>query len=144
MNDLALSLGSLIVGIVASVWVSAYYFRRSMRKSLTPYIQFYSSPFKGIDPDVKKALQITYQGTPVDDLFEIQFLVANTGDKAIRDVIEPLSFSVPESCELLDASLLHLDPAELKVNLAISEDRRSFKMNFPLLNSGSFFVLTGR
>lgn len=141
VNDLVLSLGSLVVGIVASVLVSAYYFRRSMRKSLTPYVQFYSSPFKGIDPNVKKALEITYQGTPIEDLFEVQFLVANTGDKAIRDVIEPLSFAVPENCVLLDASLLHRDPPELKVELAVSKDRRSFKMDFPLLNSENFFVL---
>lgn len=141
MNELALSLGSLIVGIVASVWVSAYYFRKSLRKSLTPYVQFYSSPFKGIDPAVKKALQVTYQGTPVDDLYEVQFLIANTGDKAIRDLIEPLTFSVPEKCSLLDASLLHLDPPELKVVLIVSDDRRAVKLNFPLLNSNDFFVL---
>jgi hypothetical protein len=141
VNELALSLGSLIVGIVASVWASAYYFRKGLRKSLTPHIQFYSSPFKGIDPAVKKALQVTYQGTPVDELYEVQFLIANTGDKAIRDLIEPLTFPVPEKCELLDASLLHLDPPELKVELIVCEDRRAFKLNFPLLNSNDFFVL---
>jgi hypothetical protein len=141
MNELALSLGSLIVGIVASVWVSAYYFRKGLRKSLTPYVQFYSSPFKGIDPTVKKALEVTYQGTPVDELYEVQFLIANTGDKAIRDLIEPLTFPVPEKCELLDASLLHLDPPELRVELIVCEDRRAFKLNFPLLNSNDFFVL---
>jgi hypothetical protein len=141
LNELALSLGSLIVGIVATVLVSAYYFRKSVRKSLTPYVQFYSSPFKGIDPAVKKALQVTYLGTPVDELYEVQFLIANTGDKAIRDLIEPLTFSVPEKCSLLDASLLHLDPPELKIELIVSEDRQDVKLSFPLLNSNDFFVL---
>lgn len=141
MNDLLLSIVSLVIGIVASVWVSAYYFRKSLRKSLTPYIQYYASPFSGMDPDVKKALQVTYHGIPVEDLFEIQFLIANTGDKAIRDVIEPLALTVPDGCTLLDASIIHRDPNELRVELVVPEDKRKLTVDFPLLNSQDFFIL---
>ncbi len=141
MNDLVVSLGSLIVGVVATVWVSAYYFRRSLTKSLTPYVQFSSKPFQGISADVRKALQVTYAGVQVEDLYEVQFVIANTGDKAIRDLIEPLSLAVPEKSTLLDASVLHAEPVELKTTLKVPEDRRSISVDFPLLNKGDFFVL---
>ena len=141
MNDLVVSLGSLIVGVVASVWVSAYYFRRSLTKSLTPYVQFSSKPFQGISADVRKALQVTYAGVAVEDLYEVQFVIANTGDKAIRDLIEPLALAVPEKSVLLDAAVLHAEPQELKTKLKIPEDRRSIFIDFPLLNRGDFFVL---
>jgi uncharacterized membrane protein YidH (DUF202 family) len=141
MNDFLISLVSLLVGIIASVWASAYYFRKSVRKSLTPYIQFYSSPFIGVADDVKKTLQIFYNGVPVDELFEIQFVIQNTGDKAICNLMEPLSFKVPDNCKLLDAFLLYRDPLELKINLDIQADRTSFAIDFRLLNSRDYFVL---
>lgn len=140
MNDLVISIGSLIIGIVATVWASNYYFRKSLKKSLTPYIQYYASPFRGIDPSVRKDLGITYQGNSIDDLFEIQFLIANTGDKAIRDIIEPLSLEIPDQCTLLDASIIHKNPAELKVDVAALEDKSRLRFEFPLLNSGDFFI----
>lgn len=141
MNELVLAVGSLILGIVASVWVSGYYFRRSHTKSLTPYIQYSSSPFSGLDPAVRKALNINYQGVPIADLFEIQFIIANTGDKAIRDVIEPLTLPIPEGCALLNVAIIHRSPAELRVTTSVAADRRSISSDFPLLNSGDFFII---
>ena len=87
MNDLVISIGSLIVGVVAS----RYYFKRTVDKSLTPYIHFSSSLFDGVDPSVRESLKIAYKGTPVNELLEIQFLIANTGERSIRDVIHPLT-----------------------------------------------------
>lgn len=143
MNDLALAVASLIVGAAFSVWLSSYYFRRSHRKSLTPYIQYASSPFRDLDPAVSRALDIKYQDVPVVDLFEIQFLIANTGDKAIRDVIRPLTFKVPAESDLLDATVIHRYPAELNVNTSVTFDGTCDLVvcEFPLLNSGDFFIL---
>jgi len=78
MNELLISIGSLVIGIIATVLVTKYYFRRSLEKSLTPYIQFSSSPLKDIDPAVRKALEVKYQDHAIDNLYEIQFLIANT------------------------------------------------------------------
>jgi len=141
MNDLLLSIVGLLIGIISSVLVSAYYFRRSLTKSLTPYVQYYSSPFKGLDADVRNALKVTYQNEPVEDLFEIQFLIANTGDKAIRDVIEPLLLVIPDTCALLDASIIHKSPNELRINLDVDKKLNKLTVNFPLLNSADFFIL---
>jgi hypothetical protein len=131
MNELILAFSSLLVGIVATVLVSRYYFRRSFDKSLTVFLHFATSLFRGIAPEVRQALRIEYRGVPVDELFEIQFLIANTGERAIRDVIEPLSLDLPQNCSLLDAALLHVAPPERQVTLTKSEHQVRFE--FPVL-----------
>jgi len=136
-----ISVGSLILGVVATILVSRYYFRRSNEKSLTPYVQFSSSPFRGIDPGVRAALEIRYQGAPINHLYEIQFLIANTGEKAIRDIVEPLSLSIPENCSLLDATLLHVDPPGRKVAVVIASNRNKLSFDIPLLNRREFFIV---
>lgn len=138
MNDLAIAIGSLIVGVVASVLVSRYYFKRTVDKSLTPYVQFSSSLFDGVEPSVRESLKIAYKGTPVNELLEIQFLIANTGERAIRDVICPLSLDIPAGCSLLDASILHVSPEGREVK--ISQTVSSVVFTFALLNSGEFFI----
>ena len=138
MNDLAISIGGLIVGVVATVLVSRYYFKRTFDKSLTPYVQFDSSLFEGVDPSVRESLKIAYKGTPVNELLEIQFLVANTGERPIRDVIHPLSLAIPTGCSLLDASILHVSPEGRDVK--ISQTENSVVFTFALLNSREFFI----
>lgn len=136
-----MSIASLVLGIVATIVVSHYYFRRSLGKSLTPFLQFASSPFGRIDPQVRNDLKVHYQGRPVENLYEIQFLIANTGDNAIRDIIEPLALPVPEDCELLDASVLHVSPSERKIDLSIPAGKKKIVFDIPLLNSGEFFIV---
>jgi hypothetical protein len=138
MNSFFLSLGSIIVGVIATIWVSNHYFRRSTRKSLTPYIQFYTSVFRGVDPAVREALKIAYKGVPITDLFEIQFLIANTGERSIRDLINPLTLHVPEGSQILDASILHIHPKGRDVSIEVKESDVIFR--FPLLNSKEFFI----
>jgi hypothetical protein len=138
MNDLIISIGSLIVGVVATVLVSRYYFKRSVDKSLTPYVQFFSSLFEGVDTSVRDSLKIAYKGTPVNELLEVQFLIANTGERSIRDVIRPLSLAIPAKCSLLDASILHVSPEGREVKISQSEGSVDF--GFALLNSGEFFI----
>ena len=87
MGNYLFVLGSVIVGIIATIWVSNHYFLRSRRKSLTPYIQFFTSVFRGVDPSVRDALEIEYKEVQIHDLFEIQFLIANTGERPIRDIL---------------------------------------------------------
>ena len=139
MTDLQLSLFSLVIGIAATLVVSHYYFRRSVNKSLTPFLQFTSSLFRGVSPEVREALRIEYRGVPVAEIQEIQFLIANTGERAIRDVIEPLSVAIPSGCTLLDATVLHTSPAERSVSVGTTD--KAVRFEFPLLNSGEFFLV---
>lgn len=138
MDSLLISIGSLIVGAIVTIWVSSYYFRRSRRKSLTPFIQFSTSVFRGVDPSLRDSLKIDYKGTPVTDLFEIRFLIANNGERPIRDLISPLTLQAPEDALILDATLLHIHPEGRDVSIMAQEKEVIF--NFPLLNSQEFFI----
>jgi len=138
MDNFLIALGSIIVGVIATIWVSNHYFRRSKRKSLTPYIQFSTSVFRGVDPTVRDALKIEYKEVPINDLFEIQFLIANTGERSIRDLISPLTLHVPESSQILDASILHIHPKGRAVSISVKGSDTIF--DFPLLNPDEFFI----
>ncbi len=89
---------------------------------------------------VRKDLSIRYRDKEIKELYEIQFLIANTGDKSIRDIIEPLKIELPENCNLLDVTLLYVKPEGREINIDISEEKR-IKLIFPLLNSGEFFII---
>ena len=138
MDNFLTALVSIIIGVIATIWVSHHYFRRSKRKSLTPYIQFSTSIFRGVDPSVRDALKIEYKGVQINDLFEIQFLIANTGERPIRDVIRPLTLYVPEGSQILDASILYIYPKGREVAISVKESNVIF--DFTLLNSDEFFI----
>jgi hypothetical protein len=139
MSELFVALLSLVIGVAATLFVGHYYFRRTVDKALTPFLHFSTSLFRGIAPEVRQALRIEYRGVPVEELLEMQFLVANTGERAIHDVIEPLTVTLPEGCSLLDASLLHVSPAERQITL--SKEERAVRFTFPLLNRQEFFLV---
>jgi hypothetical protein len=138
MSSLALSIGSLIVGVLATTWISRYYFKRTVGKALTPYMQFHSSLFDGVDPSVRESLKIAYKGTAVSELTEVQFLIANTGERPIRDLLAPLSLVMPSGCSLLDASVLHISPEGREVKIV--QTTACVMFVFPLLNAREFFI----
>lgn len=138
LSELVIALVSLIVGVIASIWVSRHYFNRSVDKALTPYVQYFSSLFDGVDPSVRESLKVAYKGTAVDELLDVQFLVANTGERAIKEVLAPLTLKMPPGCTLLDASILHVSPEGRDVSVEHSDSQAQFK--FPLLNSDEFFI----
>ena len=139
MSDLIIAIVSVVVGVAVTLLVGHYYFRRTVNKALTPFVHFTTSLFRGVSPEVREELQIHYRGVRVTEVQELQFLIANTGDRAIRDVIEPLTVAIPPTCSLLNAAVLHVSPSERVVEV-IPEVVR-VRVKFPLLNSGEFFVL---
>ncbi|UCN00428.1 hypothetical protein LCX93_00505 [Sulfurimonas sp. SWIR-19] len=130
---------SVLIGVIATYFFAKYYFEKSINKSLTPYIDFTSSILSNIDDDVKKVLDIKYKGMKVDNLTEIQLLVANTGDIAIRDLIHPLEVQLPNSISIIDVVILYIYPEGREVNLKLEENK--IILNFDLLNQKDFFVV---
>ncbi len=130
---------SVLIGVIATYFFAKYYFEKSINKSLTPYIDFTSSILSNIDDDVKEVLDIKYKGMKVDNLTEIQLLVANTGDVAIRDLIHPLEVELPNSISIIDVVILYIYPEGRKVALRIKENK--IILNFDLLNQKDFFVV---
>src|SRR3954447_23427076 len=110
MSAVALSLFSALLGVIATVIVGRHFFKRSVEKRLTPYIQFGAPVLAGMDPDVRRDLKISYRGTEVADLYELQFAVVNDGERPVRDCIEPLTLHIRSGVDVLDAAILRSHP----------------------------------
>ncbi len=135
------TIAGIIIGGLITVWASRYFYKKSIKsKSLSCFVQYVSEILTGIDPDIKSNLEVDFKGQKVESLYQVQFVIANTGDIPIRDLITPLTLQIPNKGIILDANLLHVDPKgrEVKINITSSND--SIAYNFPLLNSGEYFI----
>lgn len=135
--DIGILLG--VLGIVIGYFISKYFYDKSINKQLTPFIDITSSIFTDLDEEVKKVLNIEFKGRKVNNLTEVQFLIANTGDRAIRDIIKPLEITLPPQISLIDVALLYVYPKGRNVILEKNENK--IIMNFDLLNKKEFFVM---
>ena len=134
----------VILGALATVLVSRYYFLRSTRKSLGVYGLLNSFVFAGIAPDVRSQLHFHFRDREVDEVQQLVFLVANDGERAISNAIEPLTLLVPPGVEVLDASILHRHPESLQVKVVVTSQGTTgsaIALQFPLLNKQEFFAV---
>lgn len=140
MDNLVVSLISIFIGAAATVFASRHYYRRTVDKELIPFIQLQSNVLSRIDKEVKSDLHVEYKGVKVENLQQVQFLIANTGERAIKGVIKPLLLDIPDDCEIMDANILHISPEGREVALNIKESGCSIEFEFPLLNKDEFFI----
>lgn len=143
MSFFVLPIMGIVIGIVATIIVTRYYFQRSIDKRLTPYIHSVSRVLAGIHKSVRADLRVLYRDEEVSDLTEFQFIITNDGQRSIRDWIEPLSVTLPNHTKVLDATILHKHPSELAVTTKISNEEgnaQKVTLQFPLLNRGDFFL----
>ncbi len=133
----------VLIGVVVTVFVSRYYFQRSVSKSLGVYGLLNSFVFSGIAADVRNQLNFRFKNREVRELQQLVFLIANDGEKAIRDVIEPLGLAIPKDVEVLDVSIVHRFPDNLKADLVLSPSNlgSTVTFHFPVLNRREFFVV---
>lgn len=145
MLNVILTLTGIILGIAATALVGRYYFRRTVERELTPFVHLHSLVLAGIDSDYRKDLKILFHDEPVEDLTHLQLLIANTGTRAIRDCIQPLTIFFPKKVSVMEYAILHKNPNELQVRLARQKKdegkQESVQVEFPLLNRGDFFLL---
>lgn len=138
------TMAGIIFGGMISFIISRFYYKKSIKtKNLSCYVQFVSEILTDIDPEVKQKLDIEYDGQKVDSIYQVQFIIANTGDFPVRDVIKPLTLEIPNNAEVLDTNLLHIEPNGREINLQTlkSATFNSVEFKFPLLNSGEYFVV---
>lgn len=142
MPSAVIGLITLVVGIVATFLVARHYYRRSVDKQLTPYIRKASMVFGGIAPDVRDQLKIFYNDTEVPDIFELEFVIINEGERPIRDIIKPLSLELPTGVEVLDSRVVSVNPEGREVDLrkVRNGDSDTLIYEFPLLNSDEYFT----
>jgi hypothetical protein len=144
MINVALTLLGIFIGTIATFLVSRHYFRRTVERKLTPFIHLHSQVFAGIDPEVRNEIKIHYRDEVVNDLTHYQVLIANTGDRSIRDFINPLTVIFPERVNILDVAILHRSPKELELGYKVDTNDKGIdrcKFDIPLLNKGDFFLV---
>lgn len=128
-------------GVVATLLITRYYYHRTVDTELTPYVLSRIDVFARIDESIKQELVFNFRDVSINDLQQIQFLIANTGRKAIKDLKSPLELKIPDDCKLIDAAIVHVHPKGRDIALSIKDDRSSVKIDFALLNRDEFFIL---
>jgi hypothetical protein len=145
MSEVQIAIASLVGGGGVTAAISWYFFRKSVSKRLSAYIQFASPVLSGVDdPEVRKALEIHYRGTKIEDLLQLQFVIANEGQLAIRDLLDPLSITLPKNAKLLEARVLHVEPKGREVSIGtveLPDGRTKVEIRFKLLNKREFFFV---
>jgi hypothetical protein len=131
MYAFLLTIASVAVGVIATIFVGKYFFRKTVAKDLTPFIHFAAPVFGGIDSDVCAQLKVFYRDVEVDDLYELQFVIVNTGERAIRDCIEPLRLSLPIGVTGLDAAVIHVHPEGRVIGLQVEQSAEAARIAFP-------------
>jgi len=134
----------IVIGIAATIIVSRYYFKRSINKSIAVYLTLNSRIFAGIEPSVREQLKFYFSDAEVRDVSQIEFIIANDGERALRDFIQPLSVELPAGVEILDASILYRKPEQLIAEVEQTRSaagRAELSFRFPLLNQGDFFLV---
>jgi type II secretory pathway pseudopilin PulG len=133
-----------IIGILATVLVSRYYFHRSTVKRLSAFSLLVSHVFEGIDAHVRERLRFTFGDEVVDELSQVGFLIANTGERAISAFIESPRLELPRGSKVLDASIEYRNPEDLRVSLRIDGEppsQQTVTFDVPLLNTGEYFAV---
>lgn len=141
MAAFAVSLASVLIGVIGTIVISRYYYQRSVAKELTPFLHFQANVLDSIDDEVKSDLEIAYRGVKVDRLQQVQFLIANTGERAIGTPIQPLTMRVDGDIEIVDGNILHIHPEGREVTLNVLAEETGATLEFPLMNSDDFFVV---
>jgi hypothetical protein len=134
----------IVIGVVATIIVGHYYFKRTTNKSIAVYLTLNSRIFAGIESSVREQLKFYFHDSEVRDLSQIEFIIANDGERAIRDCIEPLSLQMPVGVEILDASILYRKPEQLIADVEQNISTigvAQLRFRFPLLNQGDFFLV---
>jgi hypothetical protein len=135
----------IVIGVIASILIGRYYYRRTVHKDLSIFGLLNSEVFAGIAPDVREQLHFRFKDREVTELQQLLFLVANTGERAIRDVIETLRLDLPPTAAILDASIVHRHPEDLNATLHVTQMDRAegsvVRLDFPLLNTKEFFIV---
>jgi len=143
METMIFSIIGLIIGGIITFFTSRYFFKKSLQhKELSTFIQFLTEILYDIDPDVEDKLKVFYENEIVKEFYQIQYVIANTGDLPIRDIIDPLKLTIPNKGKILDVSIVHVEPEGRFIGYKITNQNGNdtVNFNFPLLNSGEFFI----
>lgn len=132
MKDIAFALLTFLAGLV----VAHYYFIRSTRTRLTPYMLGFGRALETLS-EVRHRLTVQLDGVEVKHLHFARVLFVNDGDRAIRGSATPLRILLPEPIRLVEFAVLYARPAGLVYKASsqeLSDGSTAIDIEFPLLN----------
>lgn len=128
------------ISILITILVTHIYFKKSLKtKKLSCFVKNTMKLLTNIDTDIKKKLIVNYDGKQVDSIYQISFIIGNTGDLPIKDVIEPLTLKITDNNEILDVTIVRIEQQGRQINYKIKKESNEVEFLFPLLNSGDYF-----
>lgn len=142
--NIIFTFGGLVIGSIVTFLVSRHFFKKGIKeKSFTPFVQFTSTLFSELDPELQKNLKVNYKNQEIENITQTQFVIANTGDVPIRDIIKPLQLTLPKENKILGVNIVYTKPKEREVEYKIIETDNSNTIEFiiPLLNAKEYFVV---
>lgn len=143
-TTIILTILGIVIGAVASYIISQHFFKKSVKqKKLSVYIQFNSRLFsRTVDTHLQKDLVVNYKNHAIENIMQAQFVIANTGDIAIRDIIRPLRLNLPKKNVIYNVTIEDIKPEGRIIEHKIVDDIKFnvIEFNIPLLNCGDYFV----
>jgi hypothetical protein len=104
------------------------------RPSLIRVEKSFQGQLVSIDAEVKDKLQVTYDGRPIDELYQAIFTVNNTGDEPIEDIEITFYLQGFEEHDFLEAVLTNAEEIQkIKVS-PLGPDFNAFAIHLPFLN----------
>lgn len=73
----------IVIGVAATILVARYYFRKTINKRISVFVTLSNRIFAGIEQQVRSRLKFQYDGKAINELQQIDLIVANDGDRAI-------------------------------------------------------------
>ena len=145
MIGIILSIVGIILGALISYWISRYFYRIGIKKAtLNSYLHFCTKAFSKLeDESLNEKLQVFYDGIKVNNLFQAQFVIVNTGDQPIRNIVKALELKGKKTTKILDASIVYIHPEDREISCTKDHIGSSNKITFPfvLLNPKEYFII---
>lgn len=133
------------VPVLVTWYLAMYFHRRSRDRTLSLYVKLFAAALSGLSKDDRAQFRLNFKGVDVEDLHQLEFVVANTGELAIQHTLQPLRLHLPNGARLLDVSIIKKSPDELSVKARPlhppDEGDQGVEFDFPLLNRGEYFVV---
>jgi len=128
------------LGIVATWYFAKLYFKKSKTiTEITTRLHHSSSTIR-IEQSVEEDLEITYKGRPIKYLHHFQFVIKNSGNVAIAEIIDPLRLKLPEYYDFINIELAHVHPDGREILYDYQEKENQIEFEIKVFNSQEYFI----
>jgi len=133
----------ILIGWYVSFIISKYYYWISIRKKeLTAIAYNIDWILDDLNKEIKEKLLISYSWEEINNMYQIKYIIANTWDFAISNIINPLKLEIPFWWDILDFSIVHIEPDLREVSFKVDKvwNTTFIVFNFQLLNPWEYFI----